>query len=266
MNSVKVIIQQCAAAALGLMAVMAVQASQEVPDDIQRSIRAAYPGTHIDSMRAAEIPGLYELRMGVNVAYSAAQGRYLLIGHIFDTKTGQDLTQARLNIASAKVIDWQTLPLDAAIRSGTPGGEKIAIFTDPDCPYCRKLSSILPSLKGVEVYEFLYPMAELHPQAHAKSVAVWCSQDRRAALDKAMKDQPVVALARPRKNCDASAIDRILAFGKTNNFHGTPTLVRGDGTVLAGYRPLEQLQAWVNDGIARDPRESVVQRTGNAND
>ncbi|MFZ5593763.1 MAG: DsbC family protein [Pseudomonadota bacterium] len=224
-------------------------ATQDAPEDVQRALRAAYPGTHIDSIQVSEIPGLYELRMGSNIAYSPSQGRYLLVGHIFDTKTGQDLTQARLPAASAanaaRRIEWQSLPQDAAIRWGAPGPSKLAVFTDPDCPYCRKLRDILPSLKGVEIHEFLYPMTELHPQAIAKSRAVWCSPDRAMALDKAMKDQ---RLPPPAKVCDASAIDRIIAFGKANNFYGTPTLVRGDGAVLAGYRPLEQLQAWIDAG------------------
>ncbi len=97
----------------------------------------------------------------------------------------------------------------------------------------------------MEIHEYLYPLAELHPQSIAKSKAVWCSPERMAALDKAMKGQ---RLPPPAKACDASVIDRIIAFGKANNFYGTPTLVRGDGAVLAGYRPLEQLQAWIDAG------------------
>lgn len=224
-------------------------AAQDAAEDVQRALRAAYPGTHIDSIQVSEIPGLYELRMGSNIAYSAAGGRYLLIGHIFDTQTGQDLTQARLPAAAAanaaRRIKWTSLPPDAAIRWGAPGASKLAVFTDPDCPYCRKLRDILPGLKGVEIHEFLYPLAELHPQAIAKSKAVWCSPERRVALDKMMKGQ---RLPLPAKSCDASAIDRVIAFGKANNFYGTPTLVRGDGAVQAGYLPLEQLQAWIDAG------------------
>jgi thiol:disulfide interchange protein DsbC len=228
---------------------------QEASEEVQRTLRAAYPGTRIDSVQESEFPGLYELRMGNNIAYSTVQGRYLLIGHIFDTRTGQDLTQARLTAATAsRRVAWQSLPQEASIRWGTPGPAKVAVFTDPDCPYCRKLRDILAGLKNVEIHEFLYPLAELHPQAVTKSRAVWCSPDRAAALDKAMKNQ---RLAPPAKSCDASVIDRVIAFGKENGFYGTPTLVRSDGVVLAGYRPLDQLQTWIDEGATND---KMVQR------
>ena len=61
------------------------------------------------------------------------------------------------------------------------GSRVLAIFSDPDCPYCRKLESDIRSLTDVTIYTFLMPLASLHPAAHAKADSVWCAKDRIAA-------------------------------------------------------------------------------------
>ncbi|MDX1252268.1 MAG: DsbC family protein [Gammaproteobacteria bacterium] len=214
--------------ALGVTAAMPHQETEEV----HRQLSAAYPDIQIDSVWGSEIPGLYELHVGKDILY-ATKERYLLVGHIYDTKVRRNLTLARLMIPE----QW---PANAAIRLGNPAGRKLAVFTDPDCPWCRKLQGELEQLKEADVHEFLYP---LRPESPAKARAIWCSQDRHTSLVNAMQGGNVPAPDDAR--CDISALEQAVAFGQSRGFQETPTLVRGDGEVWTGYLTLEQLRKWL---------------------
>jgi thiol:disulfide interchange protein DsbC len=63
-------------------------------------------------------------------------------------------------------IAFDTLPLADAIKTVRGKGERvIAVFSDPDCPFCRRLETELDKLDNVTLYTFLYPLEGLHPEA-----------------------------------------------------------------------------------------------------
>lgn len=200
--------------------------------EVQRQLAAAYPDIQIDSVWTSEVPGLYELHVGKDILY-ATKDHYLIVGHIYDTQARRNLTLARLMSAG----QW---PTDAAIRLGKSTGQKLAVFTDPDCPWCRKLQSELEQLKDVDVHEFLYP---LRPESPAKARAIWCNPDRHHALVTAMQGGAVAAP--DDATCDISALEQAVAFGQARGFQDTPTLIRGDGEMWVGYLTLEQLRKWL---------------------
>jgi thiol:disulfide interchange protein DsbC len=83
----------------------------------------------------------------------------------------------------------------------------------------------------------LYPVVRLHPAAYGKSVAIWCADDRRAALDRAMRGDTVAA---PETGC-AHPVDRNLVLGRLAGVTGTPFWMAASGRALAGARPLDEL-------------------------
>jgi len=211
-------------------------------EQITKQIRNAIPELDITAVRPAPIPGLYEVQAGKNIYYADADGRHLIVsGHIIDTKTHQDLTGQRLEEINR--IDWSQLPLDKAIVSGDPTASlKLAIFTDPDCPFCKRLESILKDIKGVRIYTFLFPLAQLHPDAPRKAQAIWCSKDRHQALVHTMLD----GVDPGNATCE-NPLDEIAQLGNKLGISGTPTLISGDGRRLAGApRSLDALMQWLN--------------------
>lgn len=221
-------------------------AENPIEKSLEQKLRASFPGSTIDTIRPVEISGLYEIGLGNNLAYTGNNGRYLLVGHIYDTLNGRDLTQERLDArVPTRALDFARLPLHAAVKRGAAGGKKLAVFTDPDCPYCSQLHRDLDQLQGVEIYEILFPVEALHPGAMEKSVAVLCSPDPAAALRTVM-DRGIV----PRlKNCEAAkkAVQEALAYGAAHQIQATPTLVASDGRVVLGYKTAPALQAWLAD-------------------
>ncbi len=210
-----------------------------VPPKVAEKIRGQIPELQIDALRRSPITGLYEVQAGSNIYYVDRSGRHLIInGHIVDTTTKQDLTAQR--IEQINKIDWSVLPLDKAIVSGDPKGVEMAVFTDPDCPYCRKLEESLKSLAGVKVYTFLMPLTQLHPDAARKSEAIWCAKDRHAALIEVMlENRPIQG-----GGC-ATPINEIAMLAAKLNIHGTPTIIARDGRKHAGVMPAGQLKAWL---------------------
>lgn len=207
---------------------------------LERTLRGLYPSTQITGVRKAGIGGLFEVVMGKNIGYTNSDGRFFIFGHIFDMKTQQDLTAQRLD--ELNVVNLAELPLKDAIRTVRGDGSRIlAVFSDPDCPYCKKLEQELLKLDNVTIYTFLFPLDGLHPDASKKAKSIWCSPDKSAAWrDYMLHDKPPVT----GKSCD-SPIDRNVRLGQKLNFNGTPTLVASDGRVLPGAAPIEQIEKWL---------------------
>jgi len=196
----------------------------------------------VDEVRPTPIDGLFEVRSGRNIYYSDAKGDYFVLGaSIIDTAAKKNLTKARKEEINR--IDWSLLPLDKAIRSGDKHAKlKLAIFTDPDCPYCRKLEEELKILKGVEVYTFLYPLVQLHPNARAKSEAIWCSKDQHKMLQKVMLEKFIPEAA----NCN-TPLDEITALAQKLNINGTPAMIAGDGRMVAGGKSAADIKSWLEN-------------------
>ena len=143
-------------------------------------LKSLYPNTRFNAINATTMPGITEVVMGENVAYVDATGRYFLFGHLYDMQAGRDLTAEKAELGSR--IDFSTLPLkDAIVNVQGTGRRKLAVFSDPDCPFCKRLAPDLAMLKDVTIYTFLMPLEELHPDARNKALAVWCAKDRSAA-------------------------------------------------------------------------------------
>jgi thiol:disulfide interchange protein DsbC len=196
---------------------------------IKQSVESRFPGSHVLDVQPAQIPGLYEVFMGDQIVYTDNTGDHLLMGPLVDTRTRQNLTQARLNERGR--IDFNSLPLAQAIKVVKGNGSRtFAVFSDPDCPYCQQLEKSLLNVNDTTMYVFLYPIASLHPQAPVKAHAIWCASDRSAAWNKWMHDKALP----PTKTCAADPTDDLQKLGEKLNINSTPTLFLSNGTRIAG--------------------------------
>ncbi|AEA59161.1 MULTISPECIES: DsbC family protein [Burkholderia] len=221
-----------AAATLGCTA----QADQTT-DKLKTTLQARLGDATVKSIEKSPIPGLYEVNLGSQIVYSDAAGDYVLLGDLVDTKTRKNLTEARM--AEINKVDFASLPLNNAIKyvKGN-GARKIAVFSDPNCPYCKRFESTLQSMDNITVYTFLYPV--LTPDSTVKSKAIWCASDRAKSWENWMVGhQPPSGAG----NCDTSALDKNLALGRGLNVTGTPTIILADGTRLPGAVSADQLNS-----------------------
>lgn len=201
---------------------------------LEERAQRLFPQSRIDAVQPTPIPGLYEVRSGRSILYMHEHGRYVVIGDLYDFQARKNLTAERL--LSSRAVRFEDLPLQHAIRLGPEQGtHKLAVFDDPDCPFCRRFhQEVLPDLlrNRVTVYVFLYPLERLHPDAKAKSEAIWCSQDPARSLEAAFAGQDAQA-TRPSQAC-ATPIAAIQALGATLGVTGTPTFVLENGEMVEG--------------------------------
>ena len=224
----------------------AAAASADASTLVER-LQALYPATRFGAIHPTAWPGVFEVAMGANLAYVDATGRYFLFGHLYDMRQQRDLTAERKD-AMAR-IDFGSLPLaDALTEVRGKGTRRLAIFSDPDCPYCRRLEAELRGLDDITIHTFLMPLASLHPAARGKAVSVWCATDRLATWQALMLRDALP----PQADCP-HPVDRNVALGEQLGINGTPTLIAGDGRVLAGAASRDQIEAWLSRPVAGAP-------------
>jgi thiol:disulfide interchange protein DsbC len=196
---------------------------------VRATLQRSFPNNPIQSLSKTPVAGVLEVGIEGQVFYMTEDGRYILGGPLIDAKANRNLTEARLEQLS--LIPFDSLSLDWAIKwvKGS-GARRIAIFEDPDCPYCKTLEQTLKSVDNLTVYVFLFPIDQIHPDAAAKSRAVWCVSDRARAWDEVMRTGVAPAGA---ATCD-NPLRQIAEFAKQHRITGTPTLVLADGRRLVG--------------------------------
>lgn len=213
---------------------------------VENKLKEMYPNTQFTSIKATPIDNLYEVLMGQNIAYVHDNGRYFIFGAMYDMQEQRDLTaQSRAKIEQ---VAYQDLPFKQAIKivKGNGGETKreFALFSDPDCPFCRRLEETLAGMDNYTVYVFLYPIRSLHPEAVEKAEHIWCSNNQKQAwLDYMLLEKEPKA-----KNCVNPITDNI-SLAEKLNIRGTPTLLHRDGRKTSGAMPRANLERWLNGDI-----------------
>lgn len=216
-------------------------AEQKEPKEIasiRQTLESRYPKMKIVDVKPGPIPSLYEVFTGGSILYTDKTGDHLISGSLVDTRTKKDLTEDRVNERNA--IHFDSLPFDQAIKivKGT-GARKLAVFTDPDCPYCRRLEEEMKTVTDTTMYVFLFPLKQIHPNAEKHAKAIWCSSDPAQAWNQWMleKKEPEAA------TCAADPVDELLQLGVKLNVNGTPMLYFENGSRSAGAMSAKDLEA-----------------------
>ena len=146
-------------------------------------------------------------------------------GSLLEDATKKNLTAERLNELTS--IKFDTLPFKNAIeiKKGT-GAYKFAVFSDPDCPFCKTLEQGLDKLALTDytAYVFLFPLKELHPDATAKAESIWCAKDKSQAWTNLM-----VKGDAPQKATCANPLADNEKLADKLGVAGTPTIYLNDG-------------------------------------
>jgi len=223
---------------LSLTASLLIAASVHANEAVIRKVLTQqFPGAQISSVKPTPYSGLFEVYLDDQLVYTDAKAQYVFTGDVIDLKNRVNLTQARLNQLQA--IKWSELPLANAIKvvKGN-GARKLVVFSDVDCPYCRKFEAELAKVDNITVYTFLYPIEGLHPKAIQMSKQIWCAPDRNKAWE-AYITRSVVP------NNDGKCtnpVDATIALGQKLKVSGTPTLFFTNGQCVPGMVPAAQLE------------------------
>jgi thiol:disulfide interchange protein DsbC len=179
-------------------------------------------------IKEAPLEGFWEVvveaRREKVIFYIHKNLRYIFQGQILDRQTKRNLTLDR--IKDFRRVNLSSLPLGNAIPMGE-GKRKLYVFTDPQCHFCFQLHEELKQIKDLQAFFFLYPLT---PDSYEKAKSIWCSQDKRRALEETYQGKELRS-----PSCDTSPIDKNMEFGKRLLIDSTPTLLFQNGKMIEGY-------------------------------
>jgi thiol:disulfide interchange protein DsbC len=210
---------------------------------VKKLLEEKFPGATVTSVSKSPYFGLYEAQFDDRIVYTDAKVTYVMVGAIFDANTKQNLTDARQRQLNR--VAWDSLPLDLAFKRVKGNGtRKFAMFSDADCPFCKRIENDIKRLDDVTIYTFLFPIDQLHPDAARKSAMIWCAADRAKAWDAFFE---AGTLPDNKGDC-ATPIKDTALLGNRLRVSATPTLVFADGSMVPGALPLAQLEIEINRG------------------
>jgi thiol:disulfide interchange protein DsbC len=215
--------------------------------EIRKNIEARFPGAKVEAVSKTPVAGLYEVLVdGDQIVYADGKGDYVILGEMMQTEDKRNLTRERIDRINQ--IDLASLPTDQAIRLVKGAGKRrMAVFSDVDCPYCRKLEAEIAKLDDVTVDVYLYPLP-FHADAPRKSRLVWCSPDRVKAWEDLMlrnKEPQNVS-----GDC-ANPIEANLALGQKLRIQGTPAVVFSNGKRAPGFIPADRIEQMLAEAAAK---------------
>jgi thiol:disulfide interchange protein DsbC len=198
---------------------------------LRKAIQPHFAGHNIDSLKKTPYLGLYEVIVGDEVFYTDEKADYFFFGHVIDTKTRVSMTNERIQeIKAARRVSLDSLPLQHAIKIIKGDGKrKLAIYTDPNCPYCKQLEKELVNVTNITIYTLLYPVLNGSMELSKK---IWCSKNQIKAWD----DFMLRGVAPSGKDCE-TPLEALVKSGRENKVSGTPTLIFADGSIVGGMIP-----------------------------
>lgn len=201
----------------------------------------------VNSVDFAEVPGMWvadvekgDRRLPVYIDFSK---KFLVSGNVIRLEDRENLTQQRA--ARMNKVDVARIPLDDALLLGRATAKnRVIVFTDPECPYCKKLHEELKEVVkrngDIAFLIKLFPL-KMHPNAYDISKSIVCNKSM-AMLELSFAGKPV-----PPPLCETSAVDQTIALAEDLGIRSTPTLVLADGLIVPGYKQADALLKLISE-------------------
>ncbi|MGO2226484.1 MAG: DsbC family protein [Psychrobacter celer] len=195
---------------------------------IEETILSAVP-TDMDGIYWATAEGLPSF-------FTDKSGKHIIQGQIIAVGDGAPVDISAALVANTAQKALQAVDKDELIIYPAKGETKAVVysFTDADCPYCTKLHEEMADInaRGIEVRYLAWPRSQA---SVPKMEAIWCSQDRHAAMNQAKMGADVQA-----PSCE-NPVAAHMALGARLGVRGTPAIFTESGQQIGGYLPAEQL-------------------------
>ena len=199
------------------------------------------PYTEILQIQLSPVKGLWEVSIDnqgkKGLFYVDFAKKYFLPGPVIEIKTGMNKTLEQMS--TLRKVDFSKIPLKTPLILGNPAAsQKVAVFTDPDCPYCgylhREMDKIIKERKDVVFYIILFPL-RFHKEAYWKSKSILCQKSLKMLEDAFARKQI------PKLDCDNKEVDENIKLAESLGITSTPTLIFMDGRMVTGALPAQQI-------------------------
>ena len=190
--------------------------------------------------KAYDIGSLYILNINVqgnaDEIYLTKDKKLILSGDVIDASNGMKIT-APADLTGVKGKE--------AFTYGK-GSEEYFLFTDPECPYCKKFESYLPQIENkVKIRVFYFPL-ESHENAKDLSLYVLSQKTSSQKVEAMFSGADNLDKAKNAKYTQAElaklekTLEEQIQIGMKLNVQGTPTIFDKDGKGVVWVNLLEK--------------------------
>ena len=208
-----------------------------VVEALQTNLTASGIEERIVSAVPTDMDGIYWVTAeGLPSFFTDKSGKHIIQGQIIAVGEAQPVDISAALTAKTAQEALKAVDKKEMIIYPAKGETKSVIyaFTDADCGYCRKLHEEMADInaRGIEVRYLAWPRSQ---ESVPKMEAIWCSQDRNAAMNQAKMGADVQA-----PSC-ANPVQEHMALGARLGVRGTPAVFTETGEQVGGYLPAAQL-------------------------
>ncbi len=206
-------------------------------------------GTVVD-VKLGEVPGLWNVHLEQNgrtiPVFVDFSKQYLISGKIIKLATREDV--AYKTYINLNRIDVAQIPLGDAIVIGDPkAAQKVIVFDDPECTYCKKfhpeMKKVVAEHKDIAFFIKMFPLMKIHPKAYDKAKAIVCAKSAQM-LDDSLADKTI-----PPPSCETDQVDKNIALAEKLGIRSTPTQIFPDGRVFPGFKDAKAIVEILNEKI-----------------
>ena len=190
--------------------------------------------------KAYDIGSLYILNITVqgnaDEIYLTKDKKLILSGDVIDATNGMKISAP---------VDLTGIAGKEAFVFGK-GTEEYILFTDPECPYCKKFESYLPQIESkVKIRVFYFPL-ESHENAKDLSLYVMSQKTSAKKIEAMFSANDNLQIAKNAKYTQAElaklekSLEEQIQIGMKLNDQGTPTIFDKDGKSVVWVNLLEK--------------------------
>ena len=204
---------------------------------LQTNLKASGIEEEIISAVPTDMDDIYWVTAsGLPSFFTDKSGKHIIQGQIIAVGQEAPVDISGALVAKAAQDALKTVDKKDMVIYPAKGATKSVVyaFTDADCPYCTKLHEEMDDInvRGIEVRYLAWPRSE---GSIPKMEAIWCSEDRNAAMDQAKMGANVQA-----PSCNSPVKEQI-ELGMSLGVRGTPAIFTESGQQIGGYLPAAQL-------------------------
>ena len=190
--------------------------------------------------KAYDIGSLYILNITVqgnaDEIYLTKDKKLILSGDVIDATNGMKISAP---------VDLTGIAGKEAFVFGK-GTEEYILFTDPECPYCKKFESYLPQIESkVKIRVFYFPL-ESHENAKDLSLYVMSQKTSAKKIEAMFSANDNLQIAKNAKYTQAElaklekSLEEQIQIGMKLNVQGTPTLFDKEAKSVVWVNLLEK--------------------------
>lgn len=169
-------------------------------------------------------------------------------------------TVGLFSVGGALASGFNNLNLNDAIKTVKgDGSRKIAVFSDPNCPYSKRYEAELSKRDNVTVYTFVTPVGGQISASLAQDIV--CS----GYPSNTWRNWMINGVVPAKNNCNAGSLERNLPLYQKVGARGTPFSILVDGRTIGGAAPASEVEKMLafahrNDSSGNTSSGNVQQR------